>query len=160
MQKIYEVAGKKEPAGGHLFVRQEFASVFDAPVGFRNPDDKLGTHVFTVMNFEPGDTKARMDGHQPADEDDPMTVLDRLEIPDDIRQNISERLTPGSTLIIADTAINSATLPKGADFLVWDTSKPATVQRASVQPRVKKRRVTTQRRRTPTYARRSPGWPF
>jgi peptidoglycan hydrolase-like protein with peptidoglycan-binding domain len=161
VQKIYEVAGKKEPAGGHLFVRQEFASVFDAPVGFRNPDEKLGTHVFTVMNFAPGDTKAEWMAISLADEDDPMAVLDRLEIPDDIRQNISERLTPGSTLIIADTAINSATLPKGADFLVWDTSKPATVQRASVKPRVKKRRpATTQRRATPSYVRRNPGWPF
>jgi L,D-transpeptidase catalytic domain/Putative peptidoglycan binding domain len=160
VQKVYEVAGKKEPAGGHLFVRQEFASVFDAPVGFRNPDDKLGTHVFTVMNFAPGDTKAQWMAISLKDDDDPMAVLDRLEIPDDIRQNISERLTPGSTLIIADTAINSATLPKGADFLVWDTSKPATVQRASVKPRVKKRRVTTQRRKTPSYVRRNPGWPF
>ncbi len=160
VQKIYEVSGKKEPAGGHLFVRQEFASVFDAPVGFRNPDDKLGTHVFTVMNFAPGDTKAQWMAISLKDDDDPMAVLDRLEIPDDVRQNISERLTPGSTLIIADTAINSATLPKGADFLVWDNSQPAKVQRASVTPRVKKRRAAPPRRRVvPTYSRR-PGWPF
>jgi hypothetical protein len=99
------------------------------------------------------------------DGQDPVAVLDRLEIPDDVRQNISERLTPGSSLIVADTAINSATLPKGADFLVWDTSKPAKLQRTSVssddvapRPR-KRRRVTTQPRR-PTYSRRYQGWPF
>ncbi|MHA1134088.1 MAG: hypothetical protein ACTSRM_07380, partial [Alphaproteobacteria bacterium] len=91
------------------------------------------------------------------DDADPTIVLDRIEIPDDVRQNISERLTPGSSLIVADTAINSATLPKGADFLVWDTSKPAKVQRASVSPRPrKKRRRTTSRRRTqPSYTRRA-----
>jgi hypothetical protein len=48
--------------------------------------------------------------------------LDRIEIPNDVRQNISERLTPGSTLIIADTSINSANLPKGGDFVVLSKS--------------------------------------
>jgi hypothetical protein len=91
-------------------------------------------------------------------------VLDRLVIPDDVRRNISERLTPGSSLIVADTAINSATLPRGADFLVWDTSKSAKVQRVSdtsdvaPQPR-RKRRVYSQPQR-PTYQRRFQGWPF
>jgi hypothetical protein len=120
------------------------------------------------MHFAPGDTKARwmafnLSGADDSD-DDSMAVLDRLEIPDDIRRNISERLTPGSSLIVADTAINSATLPKGADFLVWDTSKPAPVHRASVKPAPRKRRVTTTRRRStstssPRY-RSSRGWPF
>jgi peptidoglycan hydrolase-like protein with peptidoglycan-binding domain len=168
VKKIYEVAGKDEPPTGHLFVRQEFASVFDTAVNFRSPDEPLGTHVFTVMKFEPGDTKAQWMAISLQDDDDPMTVLDRLVIPDDVRQNISERLTPGSSLIIADTAINSATLPKGADFLVWDSSK-AKVHQASIsdeaakpRPR-KKRRATTARRTTTTYTRpyqRYLGWPF
>jgi len=118
-----------------------------------------------VMKFAPGDTKAQWMAISLQNDDDPMAVLDRLEIPEDVRQNISERLTPGSSLIIADTAINSATLPKGADFLVWDTSKSAKVQQASVEPRSqkKRRRATRQRRSTPTYAeryQRSPRWPF
>ena len=50
--------------------------------------------------------------------------LDRIEIPDDVRQKISERLTPGSTFIIADTSINSANLPKGGDFVVLAKSTP------------------------------------
>jgi len=168
VKKIYEVAGKEEPPTGRLFLRQKFASVFDTAVGFRNPDEPLGTQVFTVMNFAPGDTKAQWMAIGMRDSDDPTAVLDRLVIPDDLRQNISERLTPGSSLIIADTAINSATLPRGADFLVWDTSKSSKVQQANAsgddvapQPR-KKRRVTTQRRSTPAYTRsyqRNP-WPF
>ena len=163
-KKIYAVAGKEEPPQGHLFVRQKFASVLDAPVSFRNADEPLGTHVFTVMHFEPGATKAQWMGINLKDEENPTAVLDRIEIPDDLRQNLSERLTLGSSLIVADTAINSATLPKGADFLVWDTSQPAKVERASVSPQPrKKRRVTTQRRSTPTYTRqyerRNP-WPF
>jgi len=162
-KKLYAVAGKEEPPEGHLFVRQKFASVFDTPVSFRNPDESLGTHVFTVMHFAKGDTKAQWMGINLKAEDDPTAVLDRIEIPDDVRQNISERLTPGSSLIVADTAINTATLPKGADFLVWDTSKPATVERASVSPQPrKKRRASTRRRAVPAYTRnqrRNP-WPF
>lgn len=156
-KKVYEVAGKKQPPSGHLFVRQKFVGVFDTPVRFRNPDAPLGTHVFTVMHFGKDATEAQWTAISLKDDADPTIVLDRIEIPDDVRQNISERLTPGSSLIVADTAINSATLPKGADFLVWDTSKPAKVQRASVSPRPrKKRRRTTSRRRTqPSYTRRA-----
>ena len=168
VKRIYDAADKKEPPTGHLFVRQEFDAVFDTPVRFRNPDAKLGTHLFTVMNFGPDDTKAQWMAVSLKGDDDPSIVLDRIVIPDDVRQNISVRLTPGSSLVIADTAINSATLPKGADFLVWDNSQPAKVHRASVaKPRARKRRrVTTQRRVAPTQARRArryyrrPGWPF
>jgi hypothetical protein len=168
VERIYDAADKKEPPTGHLFVRQEFDAVFDTPVHFRNPDAKLGTHLFTVMNFGPDDTKAQWMAVSLKGDDDPSIVLDRIVIPDDVRQNISVRLTPGSSLVIADTAINSATLPKGADFLVWDNSQPAKVHRASVaKPRARKRRrVTTQRRVAPTQARRArryyrrPGWPF
>jgi len=163
-QKIYAAAGKEQPPQGHLFVRQKFASVLDVPVSFRNPDEPLGTHVFTVMHFEQGATKAQWMGINLKDGEDSKAVLDRIEIPDELRRNLSERLTPGSSMIVADTAINSATLPKGADFLVWDTSKPAKVERASVSPApVKKRRAVTRRRVAPTYTRRverrNP-WPF
>jgi peptidoglycan hydrolase-like protein with peptidoglycan-binding domain len=149
--KVYAVAGKGEPPAGHLFVRQEFGRVFDAPVSFRDPEKPLGTHLFTAMHFAPGDTRAQwmaisVQGDEPAD------ALDRLEIPDDLRQKISERLTPGSSLIVGDTAINSATLPKGADFLVWAKDTPAKITAASVNgdlsepaPKRKKKSRTVRR---------------
>ena len=59
VKKVYEVAGKGEPPAGHLFVRQEFGRVFDAPVSFKDPETPLGTHLFTAMKFAPGDTSAR-----------------------------------------------------------------------------------------------------
>jgi peptidoglycan hydrolase-like protein with peptidoglycan-binding domain len=117
VKKIYEVAGKGEPLVGHMFVRQEFSRVLDVPVGLRNPDEPLGTHVYTALKFAPGDTKARWMAVT-VQGGSPESVLDRIEIPDDIRQRISERLTPGSTLIIGDTSINAAGLPKGGDFVV------------------------------------------
>ena len=151
VKKIFAVAGKEEPAEGQLFVRQKFASVFSMPVSFTNPDKPLGTHLFTIMNFEPGATQADWTAISLNDKETAESVLNRIEIPADVRQKISERLTPGSSLIVADTAINSAALPKGADFLVWDTTKSAKVRRASASPKRRVRRRTTRRR--PTYTR-------
>ena len=59
VKKVYAVAGKGEPPAGHLFVRQEFGRVFDAPVTFKDPETPLGTHLFTAMKFAPGDTSTR-----------------------------------------------------------------------------------------------------
>jgi peptidoglycan hydrolase-like protein with peptidoglycan-binding domain len=150
VKKVYEVAGRTEPPTGHLFVRQEFGRLFDAPVNFRDPETPLGTHLFTAMKFEPGDTTTRWMAVS-VQGDDPASVLDRLEISNEVRQRISEQLTPGSSLIVGDIAINSATLPKGADFLVWAKDTPAKFTTTSVdgdisQPRPKKKKKRTVRR--------------
>ncbi len=156
VKKVYEVAGKGEPPVGHLWVRQEFGRVFDAPVSFKNPDEPLGTYVYTALKFAPGETSTKWMAI--AVQEAPTNPLDRIEIPEDVRQKISERLTPGSSLIIADTAINTAGLTKGADFLVWAKDLPsANVTTASYtteedKPRAKKRYRTTARR----YDRRPP----
>jgi hypothetical protein len=146
--------------------------VFDVAVSFRDPETPLGTHLFTAMKFAPGDTTTKWMAIS-LQGDDASEALDRLQIPSDIRQKISERLTPGSSLIIGDTAINSATLPKGADFLVWAKDTPAKITTVSVdgdnsiaKPRKKKSRVV--RRPAPSYSysaprgfsRGYPSWPW
>jgi len=159
VKKAYQVAGKDEPPSGHLFVRQEFDRVFDAAVSFRDPDQPLGTYLYTVLKFESDDTKARWTEItvQPSE----LNPLDRLEIPDEIRQRISERLTPGSSLIVADIAINTAALTKGADFLVWAKEKPAEVSQAKAEApaavtrlRVKRKSRNMARR----HNQRQPPW--
>jgi peptidoglycan hydrolase-like protein with peptidoglycan-binding domain len=170
IKKVYAVAGKGEPPVGHIYVRQEFGRVFDAPVGLRNPDEPLGTHVYTALNFAPGDTKARWMAIT-VQGDSAAAALDRVEIPNDIRQRISERLTPGSTLIIGDTSINSASLPKGGDFVVLAKGSPSTKITSSGaggdQPRRKVRRYNYDygySYQRPFQQQRSyrafPGWPF
>lgn len=148
---VYHIARKPEPAAGHLFVRQEFGKLFDMPVNFRDPDKPLGTHLFTALKFAPEDTKIKWMAVS-LQGDDSSAVLDRLEIPDDVRRKISQRLTPGSSLIVGDLAINSASLPKGADFVVWDKDAQSGVQRASVSPestaRPRKKRQQAVRRQT------------
>jgi peptidoglycan hydrolase-like protein with peptidoglycan-binding domain len=125
-KKVYQVAGKDE-LEGHLFVRQDFRRVFDMPIAFRNPEQTLGTHVFIALKFDPSDTRTQWIAISL--EGDAAATLDRIEIPTDVRQKISEKLTPGSSLIIGDKSINSAILPDGGDFLVSVKETPAVAER-------------------------------
>jgi peptidoglycan hydrolase-like protein with peptidoglycan-binding domain len=150
VKKVYEVAGKGEPPAGHLYVRQEFDDVFDTAVSFRNAEEPLGTHVYVALKFAPGDTKIRWVTIDVQDGAGAAAPLDRLEIPEDVRQKISERLTPGSTFIVADTSINSANLPKGGDFVVLARSTGAKISMTDEEAVAKPR----PRRRNNTYARR------
>jgi hypothetical protein len=162
VKKVYEVAGKGEPPVGHMFVRQEFGRVFDAPVTFKNPDQLLGTHLYTALKFSPGDTKAQWITVNLAGNE--HEALDRIEIPEDVRQKISERLTPGSSLIIADKSVNTASLPKGGDFMVLtDYSAAAKIAAnggddATATPSVKPKLRRNVRRYNYNYNRYSAPW--
>ena len=122
-RQVYLAAGKSEPPPAHLYVRQDFRSVFDMPVALRNPERPLGTHLFTAMTAPPGKTKTPWMGLS-LEGDDSTSVLDRIEIPDEARRAISAQLTPGSSLIIAETSVNSALLREGDDFIVWTKDAP------------------------------------
>jgi peptidoglycan hydrolase-like protein with peptidoglycan-binding domain len=149
VQKIYQVAGKSEPPEGHLFVRQGFSRAFDAPIAFRKPNQPLGTHIFTAVKVAPGDSKTRWMALS-IEGGDAASALDRIEIPDDMRQKISERLTPRSSLIIADTSVDSAILPEGDDFLVWAKEPPAEADQAKATQAPAK---TKQAKATPATAK-------
>ena len=44
-------------------------------------------------------------------------ALDRIDIPEEVRQRIGEMLMPGSSLIISDEGVSSET-GKGTDFVI------------------------------------------
>ena len=132
VNKIYEVAGRPTPPEGHLFVRQGFSRVFDVPIAFRKPNEPLGTHFYTALPFARGDTKTRWVAFS-WEGGDAAKTLDRLEIPDEVRREISQRLTPGSSLIVADTSVDLAILPEGDDFLVWADEELAKVEPPKVK---------------------------
>src|SRR5258706_2707338 len=128
---------------GKLFVRQGFSPLFDVPVTIENPGEPLGTHVFTAMEFQnegaairwtvvsipeefprisEGATKEReAPVKQPAlsvpSPDKANAVLNRIEIPQDTVERISELLTPASSLIISDNGLSHET-GKDTDFIV------------------------------------------
>jgi peptidoglycan hydrolase-like protein with peptidoglycan-binding domain len=154
VKKIYAKAGKSEPPAGHLFVRQAFTRLFDTPVDFRDPDKPLGTHVYTAMKFGPKDTTATWVTVNVQD-DDGGHALDRLQIPEDVRRKISERLTPGSTFIVADTAINTANLSKGNDFVVLAKATSSyKIGEVEEAPKVRTKRRKTYSTRSYSYERR------
>jgi lipoprotein-anchoring transpeptidase ErfK/SrfK len=132
VNKVYEATGRPTPPEGHLFARQGFSRVFDVPITFRKPVEPLGTYFYAALPVAPGDTKARWVAFS-WEGGDAAKALDRLEIPDDVRREISQRLTPGSSLIIADTSVDSAILPEGDDFLVWSNEEPAKVKPPKVK---------------------------
>jgi len=138
IEALYKSAGKGEVHQGHIYVRQDFKALFDAPTTIREPGKLLGTHVMTVMHFEEDATEARWLGltlkHRakkmrrsrsakkaataPAtvSETTVSQALDRIEIPTEIRIRISQLLRPGSSLVISDKGLGPET-GKGTDFI-------------------------------------------
>ena len=126
-----------------LFVRQGFSPLFDVPVKIENPEEPLGTHVFTAMEFQnegaairwtvvsileefphisEGATKelkapAKQTALSMPLPDKANAALDRIEIPQDMVERISELLTPASSLIISDNGFSHET-GKDTDFIV------------------------------------------
>jgi L,D-transpeptidase catalytic domain len=129
---------------GRLFVRQAFTPLFDSPITVQDPEQPLGTHVFTAMRGEDEGvalrwtvismpekfprtahaSKGRQPGNQivetppvPSSPDQANAALDRIEIPQDVIERIAERLTPGSSLIVSDYGISRET-GHDTDFIV------------------------------------------
>jgi hypothetical protein len=129
-----------------LFVRQGSKPVFDVPVKIDNPNEPLGTHVFTAMRLQNDGASVRWtvvsipeqfsgtaadasDERKMAKQrivetappepslHDANTALDRIEIPQDVVERVSELLVAGSSLTISDYAISSETR-RDTDFIV------------------------------------------
>jgi len=125
-------------------VRQGFTPLFDVPVEIHNLEEPLGTHVFTVMESEnegsavrwsvvsipeqstsADSAKERKSPKQQIIETVPSVslshdanaALDRVAVPPDAVEQISELLTPGSSLIISDYGVSSETGPD-TNFIV------------------------------------------
>jgi len=120
---------------GKLFVRKGFEPVFSAPVSFQQPERPLGTHVFTALTSNDDDTlrwnvvtvptdwsrssgKGRTD--EPISIGKPSTaadVLDRVTIPQEAINRISELMSEGASLIVSDQGLSPET-GRGTDFVV------------------------------------------
>jgi hypothetical protein len=109
-----------EPAPtGHLYVRQGFKRVFDAPVTLKNPDEPLGTHVYLARSFGP--TEAQTEWLALTTEEAPgvdaVTALDRVSLSEVLRDRVERMLTPGSSMIVSDEGLGPET-GRGTDFVV------------------------------------------
>lgn len=117
-----------------VFVRQGFIPVLDLPVVIEEPDQPLGTHVFTAMGANdngagmrwnlftiPTDgvptnpstsRKSKTPPKLPVLLKAPSTAaeaLDRIQMPKEAVDRISELLVPGSSLVISDEGLGRET---------------------------------------------------
>ena len=128
---------------GKVFVRKGFEPVFSAPVTFNNPDQPLGTHVYTALALKDDNTTLRwnvvsmpgsvaapvkkVEKTEKGKRGEPVVAapttsnataaLDRINIPQDALDRISELMSPGASLIISDQGLGPET-GKGTDFIV------------------------------------------
>jgi L,D-transpeptidase catalytic domain len=130
-----------------IYVRQNFAPLFDAPVTIDHPEQPLGTHVFTALSYLADGSTFRWDvvslpGAPPKAKlvevkdrygrvvrreqivekqsgplPAPAEALARLEIPQDVIDRISAMMVPGSSLIVSDQGLGEET-GEGTDFVV------------------------------------------
>jgi hypothetical protein len=132
-----------------LYVRQAFQPILEIPVTIQDPDRPIGTHIFTAM--ERTGTKIQwsvvslVDGRPEGSGDESIgrgrkdrdrdvgaatpdlesvkAALDRIAIPQDTVDRISEMVSPRSSLIISDEALSSET-SKDTEFVVVMSDQP------------------------------------
>jgi hypothetical protein len=119
-----------------IFVRQGFIPLFEMPIEIANPEQALGTHVFTAMELQDGGGRMRWNAiSMPAEnlsrsvdirggkkgrnaepvvahDGKPSTAaeaLNRIQLPPEAVDRISELLTPGSSLVVSDHGLGRET---------------------------------------------------
>jgi hypothetical protein len=128
-------------------VRQGLAPVFDAPASVRDPETPLGSHLYIATAVEGdgtslkwsavsiparfaderGERKAKTASVEEQVRAPPnlhgspssaADALERIEIDQDVRERIAERLWLGASLIISDQPLSRETGPVGTDLTV------------------------------------------
>ena len=124
---------------GKVFVRKGFDAVFSAPVTFKEPERPLGTHVFTALDTNDDDSMrwnvvtvptaparpaSRSRFGDPSAEllsvgrpSSAAEALERVSVPPEARERISELLSVGASVIISDQGLSPETVA-GTDFIV------------------------------------------
>jgi len=133
-----------------LYVRQAFQPLFETSVTISEPSKPIGTHVYTALGYVDEGTGVRWsavsmskssnsgearskgwrnrgdDGNaSPSTADAGMakTALDRVTIPQEAIDSISEIISPGSALIVSDEPMSKET-GAGTDFVVLMSGAP------------------------------------
>lgn len=129
---IFKAAGKEMPPAGQIYVRRNFKPLFDAPVAILHPEVALGTHVMQLRDMDATDGTAEWFGMTLPDgigtaarkrlgivsEHGTLAeTMDRIVIPQDIRNRIEAELSPGSLITITDGGLGKETGTEGTDFI-------------------------------------------
>jgi hypothetical protein len=103
-QKLYvrRNTHKHWPDGGEVF-----DATIEVPVTIRNPDKRIGTHVFTAMARN--DAGLRWTAVTIDNGDDAKAALDRINIPQDVLDRIAPTALPRSSIIVSDEPLSRET---------------------------------------------------
>lgn len=103
-QKLYvrRNTHKQWPDGGEVF-----DATIEVPVTIRNPDKRIGTHVFTAVARN--DAGLRWTAVTIDNGDDAKNALDRITIPQDVLDRISPTAVPRSSIVISDEPLSKET---------------------------------------------------
>jgi hypothetical protein len=104
-QKLYVRRTTRKPApdgGGEVFD----ASI-EVPVTIRNPEKRIGTHVFTAVARN--DAGLRWTAVTIDNADDARNALDRITIPQDVLDRIAPTASPRSSIIVSDEPLSRET---------------------------------------------------
>jgi len=117
-QKLYvrRNTHKELPDGGEMF-----DATIEVPVAIRDPDRRIGTHVFTAMARDGAGlrwTAVTID-----DGDDAKNALDRITIPQDVLERIAPTALPRSSIIVSDEPLNRETNYR-TEFVVVLSNQP------------------------------------
>jgi hypothetical protein len=104
-----------------LYLRRGFEPVLDLPVTIQNPEQPIGTHVFTaVAKSEAG---LRWSVVTINDAADARSALDRVTIPQDVLDRIAPTASARSSIIVSDEALSPET-SKGTEFVAVLSNEP------------------------------------
>ena len=133
-----------------IYIRQDMEQIYEGDVTIRDPDQPIGTHIFTAVDYQSGGRDMKWNvvsiaGRQPGEPEKSsgmnrsgrngsvpaiptdtaaaMAALDRVEIPKETAEHISELVLPGSSLIVSDEAAHKET-GKATDFIVLLSGEP------------------------------------
>jgi hypothetical protein len=103
-QKLYvrRNTHKQWPDGGEVF-----DATIEVPVTIRNPDKRIGTHVFTAMARN--EAGLRWTAVTVDNGDDAKDALDRITIPQDVLDRIAPTALPRSSIIVSDEPLSRET---------------------------------------------------
>src|SRR5204863_2599761 len=103
-QKLYvrRNTHKRWPDGGEVF-----DATIEVPVTIRNPDKRIGTHVFTAVARN--DAGLRWTAVTIDNGDDAKNALDRITIPQDVLDRIAPTALPRSSIVISDEPLSGET---------------------------------------------------
>jgi hypothetical protein len=104
-QKLYVRRNTHKPApdgGGEVF-----DATIEVPVTIRNPEKRIGTHVFTAMARK--DAGLRWTAVTIDDADNAKNALDRITIPKDVLDRIGPTALPRSSIVVSDEPLSAET---------------------------------------------------